>query len=131
MRVEQRGDIIALVYDIGGDNERVALLEITDAQQLVIDLDAVLPTVTHEEATAMFDARLDVAEITSGRTCSLGCNQPITDRETYTEVRGYTRTQRKGGGANQVALRQPTGRIAHAKCIEDAKKGGHGQQAAF
>lgn len=98
------------------------------ARELLVSLENVLPSMTHEDVEALFDAHFDVAEVTSGRTCSLGCHEPIVDRETYSEVRGYVRTQRKGGGANQVALRKPTGRIAHARCIEDAKKGGTGQQ---
>jgi hypothetical protein len=123
--VEQRGDLVALVVD-GGD--RVLLLDIPDAQQLVIDLYATLPNVTHEVAEALLDAQLDIADITSGRTCLLGCHQPVEDGDgKVNEVRGFV----KPGKSATVLLRKPTGRVAHERCAEGAKRGGTGQQSAF
>jgi hypothetical protein len=122
--VEKRGDIVALVVD----GERTFLLDVPDAQQLYVDLSLALPNVTHEVAEAMLDAQLDVVERKSGARCALGCGQPVTDHDAkVNEVRGYVRP----GKSATVLLRTPTGRIAHASCAEDVKRGGTGQQAAF
>lgn len=109
-------------------------LTLDEARELLGDLDAVLPPISHEEAIAMFVKAFgpdQVEVVATGQMCALGCGFPITDRETYSEVLGYTRTQRKGGGSNQVALRKLTGRVAHEHCVVDAKKGGIGQQGMF
>lgn len=48
---------------------------------------------------------------------------PICDRRiepgrsVYQEVTGFVR-ERKGGGANQIRRRKPTGRYAHVECVE-------------
>lgn len=126
MKVERRGDLLALLID-----ERTFLLDVPDARELLGEIDAALPPITVDEAEAMLRSQLGIESSVSGRTCALGCGEPITDRDTYSEVLGYTRTQRKGGGSNQVALRKLTGRVAHEHCVTDAKKGGKGQQGMF
>ena len=47
------------------------------------------------------------------------CDRPIEPgRSTYQEVTGYVR-ERKGGGANQIRRKEPTGRYACADCVEN------------
>jgi hypothetical protein len=121
--VEKRGDIVALVVD----GERTFLLDTPEAQQLVTDLYATLPPVTVDEAAAMFTSTFDIASSVSGATCARGCGQPVDEHEAdlYDEVVGFARRRKRG--ANQVALRTVTGRVAHARCVLDVRKRGIGQ----
>lgn len=55
-------------------------------------------------------------------TCLL-CGEPITAREMRNaaeQVTGFT-LPRTAGGANQISLRQSTGRFAHGFCVRTVK----------
>lgn len=55
--------------------------------------------------------------------CSL-CGKPVSRQSpgVWRQVTGWTR-RRKAGGTNAVALRQETGRLAHAACVDAVKDG--------
>lgn len=126
---------------VGGDLVRISTttskavlaLTVDEARELLGDLDAVLPTISHDEGVAMMKEQFVVVGVESGAPCALGCGMPVTVDEhgTYNEVTGFVHAHRKGGGTHQVALRRPTGRVAHAACVAATKKGGTGQQSAF
>lgn len=111
-----------------GDNERLALT-IEEARELLVDLDIVLPQVTHEEAVAMITAQLGGEVVEVGAPCVFDCGHVVLndDFHAYREVTGFVKL-RKAGGANAVALRRPTGRVAHAHCVQGSKKQVEGQQ---
>lgn len=49
--------------------------------------------------------------------CSL-CNQPIERGQTrLEEVTGWVKYRGSQGGANAVSQKRPTGRVAHAVCV--------------
>lgn len=57
------------------------------------------------------------------------CEEPIVSTaNAYRRILGWER-RRRGGGTNQITLREPTGEWACSSCIDDAKRGRRGQEA--
>ena len=103
------------------------------ARELYVSLENVLPSMSHEDAIAMFkkhfgDDQVTVVETIVGPMCSI-CNTRIhqADPDQYTKVTGWRKTFRKGGGTHAIALRKDLDEHAHGDCV-DADKKVKGQQ---
>lgn len=66
--------------------------------------------------------------------CAFACGVPLDLKHAALvryEYLGWVKKRKGVGGIHAIELPQPTGAVAHASCVEKAKRGIHPNQASF